>query len=233
MVRNAFALAAMSCLIAATAVSAQPADKPTKDTYDQAVARHLETARVLARASVTQADETSFEWVTGLTSDRRASRVNDLVTVRVVENIESSATADAALDKSSKAKAAVPTLFGLETHLPSSIDPNNLASMSADSKFKGGGTTTRTSMLTATMTTRVSEVLPNGDLVLEGVRELELNGERQVVVLTGIVRAQDLRRSNQVLSTQIAQLRIQYYGKGLMKDNLKPGWLLRVMNKIF
>ena len=88
-------------------------------------------------------------------------------------------------------------------------------------------------MLTATMTTRVSEVLPNGDLVLEGVRELDLNGERQVVVLTGIVRAQDVRRNNQVLSTQVAQLRIQYYGRGLMKDNLKPGWLVRVMNKIF
>ncbi len=113
------------------------------------------------------------------------------------------------------------------------VDPTNLASVSADSAFKGSGTTTRTSMLTATMTTRVSEVLPNGDLVLEGVRELDLNGERQVVVLSGIVRAQDVRRNNQVLSTQVAQLRIQYYGRGLMKDNLKPGWLVRVMNKIF
>ena len=88
-------------------------------------------------------------------------------------------------------------------------------------------------MLTATMTARVAEVLPNGDLVLESVRELDLNGERQIVVLTGIVRAQDVRRNNTVLSTQVAQLRIQYYGRGLMKDNLKPGWLVRVLNKIF
>ncbi len=93
--------------------------------------------------------------------------------------------------------------------------------MSADSAFKGRGATTRASMLTATMTARVTEVLPNGDLVLESVRELDLNGERQIVVLTGIVRA---RRApgNVVLSTQIAQLRIQYYGRGLMKDNLSP-----------
>ena len=233
MVRNLLVTVGVSSLLAATPAVAQSSNKSSNDTYDQAVARHLETARVLARASSAAGDEPSFDWITGLTSDRRASRVNDLITVRVIENIESSATADAQLDKDSKARAAVPTLFGLETKLPDSIDPTNLASTSYESAFKGSGTTTRTSMLTATMTARVSEVLPNGDLVLEGVREIDLNGERQVVVLTGIVRAQDLRRSNQVLSTQVAQLRIQYYGKGLMKDNLKPGWLVRILNKVF
>jgi flagellar L-ring protein precursor FlgH len=232
MVRELLLIAGLGSLLAATPGFAQ-SSKPSTDTYDQAVARHLETARTLARASSAQPDEPSIDWITGLTADRRASRVNDLITVRVIENIESTATADARLDKSSKAKAAVPTMFGLETKLPDSIDPGNLASTSYDSAFKGSGTTTRTSMLTATMTTRVSEVLPNGDLVLEGVREIDLNGERQVVVLTGIVRAQDLRRSNQVLSTQVAQLRIQYYGKGLLKDNLKPGWLVRILNQVF
>lgn len=227
----------MCIAIVAALLGAAPmpllAQSPSKDTYDAAIQRHLETARALARASAAQPDEPSIDWISGLTSDRRASRVNDLITVRVIENIESTATADSALDKKSKGTAAVPTLFGLETKLPSAVDPGNLMSTSSDTTFKGGGTTSRTSMLTATMTTRVSDVLPNGDLVLEGVRELELNGEKQVVVLTGVVRAQDVRRNNQVLSTQIAQLRIQYYGRGLMKDNLKPGWLIRIMNKIF
>lgn len=232
MVRKSIALAVLGGLVVVAPTWAQTSAAP-KDTYDAAVQRHLETARALARASAAIGDEPSLDWVTGLTSDRRASRVNDLITVRVVENIESSATADSALDKNSNGTAGVPTLFGLETKLPSAVDPANLMSTNSETTFKGGGTTSRTSMLTATMTARVSDVLPNGDLVLEGVRELDLNGERQVVVLTGIVRAQDLRRSNQVLSTQIAQLRIQYYGRGLMKDNLKPGWLLRIMNKIF
>lgn len=232
MVRKPLAPTALVAMLAAAPAWAQPAPS-SKDTYDAAIQRHLETARALVRASAAQTDEPSIDWVTSLTSDRRASRVNDLITVRVVENIESSATADSALDKNSNGSAGVPTLFGLETKLPSVVDPSNLMSTSSETTFKGGGTTSRTSMLTATMTARVSEVLPNGDLLLEGVRELDLNGERQVVVLTGIVRAQDVRRSNQVLSTQIAQLRIQYYGRGLMKDNLKPGWLLRIMNKIF
>jgi flagellar L-ring protein precursor FlgH len=233
MARSALAIVALGWLFVAAPAFGQAPSTSSKDTYDAAIARHLETARTLARASAAQGDEPSIAWVTGLTSDRRASRVNDLITVRVVENIESSATADSALDKKSDGTAGVPTLFGLETKLPSSVDPSNLMSTTSETTFKGGGTTSRTSMLTATMTTRVSEVLPNGDLLLEGVRELDLNGERQVVVLTGIVRPQDVRRSNQVLSTQIAQLRIQYYGRGLMKDNLKPGWFLRIMNKLF
>jgi flagellar L-ring protein precursor FlgH len=220
-------------LVMAAGAQAQSKAKGKEEAYDAAVTRHLETARALARGNAAATDEPSMDWITGLTSDRRARSVNDLITIRVVENIEAAGSADAQLNKASSASAGVPSLFGIESKLPSAIDPTNLASLSADSQFKGGGTTTRTSQLTATMTTRVAEVLPNGDLVLEGVRELDLNGERQIVVLTGIVRAMDVRRNNSVLSTQVAQLRIQYYGRGLMKDNLKPGWLVRVLNKIF
>ncbi|BCS33518.1 hypothetical protein TBR22_A27450 [Luteitalea sp. TBR-22] len=238
MPRSSFVLALCASVVLASGAAAQTQTplptKPSNNAYDAAVARHLETARMLARATVSPAsDEASIDWISGLTSDRRASRVNDLITIRVIENIESSATADSALDKEGRGTAGVPTLFGLETKFPSSVDPANLMSTNSETSFKGSGTTTRTSMLTATMTARVSEVLPNGDLMLESVKELDLNGERQVVVLTGVVRAQDLRRNNQVQSTQIANLRIQYYGRGLMKDNLKPGWLVRIMNKIF
>ena len=93
----------------------------------------------------------------------------------------------------------------------------------ADTKFKGGGTTTRTGQLTATITARVVEVLPNGDLVLEGAREIDINGDRQIVVLTGVARQGDIDQNNVVLSPQIGQLRIRYFGRGLIKDNLQPG----------
>jgi len=87
--------------------------------------------------------------------------------------------------------------------------------------------------LTATMTARVTEVLPNGDLVLEGARELDINGDRQMVVLTGVVRPSSLSKDNSVPSTAIGQLRIRYFGNGLIKDNLRPGFLIRILNKIF
>ena len=73
------------------------------------------------------------------------------------------------------------------------------------------------------MTARVAGVLPSGDLVVEGVREIGINGERQMVVLTGVVRPVDVGPSNVVSSTAIGQLRIQYFGQGLMKDSLSPG----------
>jgi flagellar L-ring protein precursor FlgH len=222
----------LACSAGAGRGHAQEAgEKAPKDTYEAALLRHLEEAR--RQAAARPSDEPSIEWISGLASDRRAFRPNDLLTVRVIENIEAVGTADSSLTKASKASAGVPSLFGLEDKLPGVIDPANLASASSDTSFKGGGATSRSSQLTAVMTTRVAEVLQNGDLLLEGVREITVNGEQQVVVLTGVVRPQDVRRNNIVLSSSVAQLRIQYFGKGLMRDNLKPGWLVRVLNKIF
>lgn len=65
------------------------------------------------------------------------------------------------------------------------------------------------------------------------MREIEINGDRQVVVLTGVMRTADISPSNVVLSTSLGQLQIRYFGRGLMKDSLSPGWLVRVLNKIF
>jgi flagellar L-ring protein precursor FlgH len=124
-------------------------------------------------------------------------------------------------------------LFGVETKTPDWLDSTNLVNGTFDTKFKGGGSTTRTGSLTANMTVRVVEVLPNGDLVLEGAREIDINGDLQLVVLTGVVRQADIDRNNIVPSTRIGQLQIQYFGRGLMKDNLRPGWLIRALNWVF
>jgi len=69
--------------------------------------------------------------------------------------------------------------------------------------------------------------------VLEGAREIDINGDRQIVVLTGVLRPADVMPGNVALSTSVGQLRIRYFGKGLIKDNLRPGWLIRFVNKIF
>ncbi len=197
--------------------------------YDALYERYLTSARSMNAGSPTAA----YNWMANLSADRRARGLNDLITIHVIENLQASGTADAALNKSSSASAGVGKMFGLETKLPSSVDPANMVAGSSDTKFKGGGVTTRTGQLTANMTARVTEVLPNGDLVLEGAREIEINGDRQIVVLTGVARPSDIGKDNAVLSTSIGQLRIRYFGRGLMKDNLKPGFLVRFLNKIF
>ncbi|HMF58948.1 MAG TPA: flagellar basal body L-ring protein FlgH [Vicinamibacterales bacterium] len=223
----------LACAAPATAQKTQKTEKPARpaatDNYDELFARYLDAAR---HQTMTVAP-TSAGWMNSLMSDSRARHVNDLLTVRVVESISASGTADSSLDKQSSASAGVSSLFGVEKKLPSVIDPSNLASAKASSGFKGAGTTNRASDLTAVITARVSEVLPNGDLVIEGVREIEINGDRQVVVLTGVVRAVDIAPDNSVRSTSLGQLRVRYFGRGLMKDSLSPGWLIRVLNKVF
>jgi flagellar L-ring protein precursor FlgH len=223
---------------AATSQAGEPGGQRSKkakanaaaESYDELYERYLQAARS-SRGPETPARDIS--WMTGLSNDLRARRVNDLVTIKVVESISATGSADSSLDKSSNGSASVTKLFGLEGRLPSSMDPTSLAAASASTKFKGSGTTSRSSDLTAIVTARVVEVLPNGDLVLEGAREIDINGDRQLAVLTGVLRTSDIEPNNVALSSSIGQLRIRYFGRGLIKDNLQPGWLIRVLNKIF
>lgn len=211
-----------------------PQQAPAKQStsYDEMYLRYLSSARQLPQTGGGQ-PAANFTWMANLGFDPRARNLNDLVTVRVVESIVATGTADTALTKNGSGHASVSNLFGLENALPDWMDPTNLVNTESDTQFKGGGTTTRSGELVATMTARVVEVLPNGDLVLEGAREIDINGDRQVVVLTGVVRQADIGPRNVVQSTSIGQLRILYFGRGLIKDNLKPGWLIRVLNKVF
>jgi flagellar L-ring protein precursor FlgH len=231
-------LAVAAVVVAATAAAAsdrtgksEGAGKPAKpsDNYDELFLRYL----AQARATGTAAPDPGSLWMAGLGDDLRARRLNDLVTVRVVEIVTAQGSADSSLDKDSSASAAVANLFGAESKWPSWLDPTSLVAAGANTSFEGGGSTSRTGSLTAAITARVAEVLPNGDLALEGVREVDINGDRQIIVLTGVVRPVDIGPGNVVSSTAIGQMRIRYFGRGLIKDNLQPGWLVRVLNKVF
>ena len=217
-------------LVATPALAQQPAARQVsvqkRDDYEQVLERYLQAARAVPSTPDNQ-------WAAGLFSDLRARRVNDLVTVRVVENITASGSADSALDKKSSGSASVTKLFGLDTKFPGWLDPTSLAAMGANTGFTGSGSTNRAGSLSAVITTRVVEVLPNSDLVLEGIREVDINGDRQFIVLSGIIRAADIGPGNVVPSTAVGQMQIRYFGKGLIKDNLKPGWLVKVLNKVF
>lgn len=223
--------AASLVLVGALRVAEAQAPKaPPSDNYEVLYARYLEAAR---RSQAAEPSVPAFAWMAGLGLDPRARQINDLVTIRVVEIVTGVGAADSSLDKNSRAKAGVTQIFGAENYFPAWLDGANLVGATSDTKFKGGGTTARKSELTATITARVVEVLPNGDLVLEGAREIDINGDRQIIVLTGVVRQADIDRNNVVLSPAVGQLRIRYFGRGLIRDNLSPGWLIRVLNKIF
>jgi flagellar L-ring protein FlgH len=221
-----------SCIIAALLIACghagiQPARAQSGgDNYEAAFQHYLAAARTLAPSPQTP-------WMSNLFGDVRASGVNDLVTVHVIESVVASGAADATLDKRSSANISVGRVFGIDPKFADWFDPTALARWSASTGFKGGGATTRSGALSAVVTARVADVMPNGDLVIEGVREIDINGDRQIIVLTGVVRAADIGPGNVVPSTAIGQMRIRYFGRGLIRDNLSPGWLVRVFNKIF
>ena len=202
----------------------------TSEEYDELFKRFLAAARADVAPPRHSVD---VSWISDLALDVKARRVNDIVTVQVIESISGSGAADSAVAKSGTNLAALTNFFGIESKLPSSIDPASLVDTALDTDFEGGGATNRSGALTAIVTTRVAEVLPNGDLVLEGVREVEINGDRQVLLLSGIVRPEDIGPNNVVFSPAVGQLRIKYYGEGLIKDSLKPGFITRILNKIF
>ena len=220
--RRVAVLAAVMTAIPATSIHAQGGQQ-----YDRAFEQYLAQARALPTSA------TTTPWMTGLFSDLRARAVNDLVTVHVIERIAASGTADSSLDKSSTVSASTGRIFGIDPKFADWFDPTALARFNASSDFQGGGSTTRNGELSAVITARVSEVLPNGDLVIEGIREVDINGDKQMVVLSGVVRTVDIGAGNVVPSTAVGQMRIRYYGNGLIKDNLTPGWLVRIFNKVF
>jgi flagellar L-ring protein precursor FlgH len=222
------AIVAAAWLLMAAPVFAQKNAGPAGDDYDAAFPHYLLAAR--ATPAPVTADSM---WMSSLFGDVRARRVNDLVTVNVIESVSAQGSADSSLDKKSSASASLPNLFGLESKFPGFLDPSALATLGAGTSFKGGGQTARAGSLSAVITARVAEVLPNGDLGIEGIREIDINGDRQMLVLTGVVRAADVGPGNVVPSTAVGQMRIRYFGRGLIKDNLSPGWLVRVLNKLF
>ena len=221
----------LALMLMAAPVLAQQTPKVEKpsDNYDELYTKYLAAART---QPVTRSAPDS-SWMTGLMGDLRARRVNDLVTVRVVESVSAVGSADSNLDKESKAAGALTNLFGAETKFPSWLNPTSLVAGASNTSFKGGGQTQRAGDLTATISARVVEVLPNGDLALEGIREVDINGDVQIIVLSGVVRTADIGPGNVVRSTAIGQMRIRYFGRGLIKDNLQPGWIVRILNKIF
>jgi flagellar L-ring protein precursor FlgH len=180
--------------------------------------------RYLASARKTQARPQL--WMADLATDPKARRLNDLVTVSVIENLSATGSADSNVDKSSSADVVIPG-SQIATQLA------RLFPTSAETAHKGSGATTRSTQLSATVTARVVEVLPNGDLVIEGVREVDINGDRSLVILTGVVRQFDVQSGNVVSSARIGQLQIRSLSQGLIKDSLTPGWLIRALNKVF
>jgi flagellar L-ring protein FlgH len=171
-----------------------------------------------------------------LYSDNRASRVGDIVTIRITENASGAKTATTKTAKDSSMDSSFSgnfnNFFGLPARVLGFLSPSASAKIATKDSYAGNGTTTRNDQLTASMTAMVMEVYPNGNLKILGHREVVVNSERQTMEVTGIVRPIDVDSRNTVQSTAIADAKISYSGFGVVDDKQHPGWLSRVFNFI-
>ncbi len=177
--------------------------------------------------------------------DRKARRLNDLITINIVESLSGSGKADTDTSRDSSMDYEISKLLGmnLDFDLHNAFGAKDFykgenefeptISAKGTSAFKGAGDTNREGELVATITARVVEVLPNRNLIVEGRKELTINEERQILVLTGMVRPDDIDAANSVLSNKIADARIFYVGDGVIGDKQKPGWFVRAVDNVW
>jgi flagellar L-ring protein precursor FlgH len=178
--------------------------------------------------------------------DTKARKVGDIVTVEILESSKATNSADTKTGRTSSLEAGIDTLFGVEDwyrnkvldEIPKDLprpdpfgNPSVKGSMSSD--FDGSGSTSRSGDLSAFITCRVTQVLPNGNLKIVGSREVLVNNETQLIILSGVIRPRDIDDDNIIRSTFVSDAKIAYSGRGIVDDRQRPGWLANLLNSVW
>jgi flagellar L-ring protein precursor FlgH len=172
--------------------------------------------------------------------DDRAWQAGDLITIRVNENDIGVRQARTDAKSSMTIGAALENFFGLAELFAANndgakagVDPENLIKGSSIEEFKGQGLTDRRSQLTARLSVMVAEVLPTGILRIEGKKIVTVNDEEQMMILSGLIRQRDIAFNNEVDSSKVANMRIDYYGIGTLGEVQQPGWGTSIVKKLW
>lgn len=165
-----------------------------------------------------------------LFEDQKARRVGDLLTVVLVEKTNAEKKANTSTAKKTSDGIVNPTLFGR----PLSVNGTGVLGfdLGSDQSFTGGGASTQSNTLSGSVTVIVTRVLPNGNLVVRGEKQVSLNQGVERVALEGIVRPIDITANNSVTSDRIANAKISYAGNGAVADANAMGWLARFFNSV-
>lgn len=164
--------------------------------------------------------------------DFRAWQPMDLLTIVVNEQSLGQQLANTEVKSKSEYLAAIENFFGLEQQTQTWTQKPDLTSLiqaQTQNDFRGEGRTLRQAQLTARISAVVAEVMPSGLLRIEGEKIIAVNNEEQVMIISGLVRQRDINSNNEVNASQIAQVRIDYYGKGTVGEAQYGGWLSRLL----
>ena len=163
-------------------------------------------------------------------ADRKAAAKGDILTIVIAESAVAQSSQNKTSNRESTLQDAISRFIypGLGTH------KGQLPGMAAagTASYSGGGDVSNSQSLSARAAVLVTDVLPNGNLVIEGVRVVTFSGETQYVVLRGVVRRDDISRDNSIISTNIADARVEFHSEGSLTDAQKRGWLAKVYEKL-
>jgi flagellar L-ring protein FlgH len=169
--------------------------------------------------------------------DQRAGRVGDILTVRINIADRADVGNSTSRSRSGSENAGAAALLGLETpltkFLPGTVDPAKLLAAESTSKSDGSGSISRKENINMTVAAMVVGVLPNGNLAIRGRQEMRVNYELRELVISGIVRPEDIARDNSIPHTQIAEARISYGGRGRLSDAQQDRWGQQIYDALF
>ncbi len=168
----------------------------------------------------------------GMIADRKASRAGDILTVVVSESAMAQSSQSKKSSRDSNLDDAIQQFFFANTRALTHNGALPRLNLGGSSSYSGGGDVSNSQSLSARAAVTVSDVLPNGNLVIQGARIVSFSGETQYVVLHGLVRADDVERDNTVSSTNIADARVEFYSEGQLTDAQKRGWFSKLYEKL-
>ena len=194
--------------------------------YDPAFApslppEHSEHNPVQNNGAIFQANQ-----VDNMFADARPYRVGDILTVMLEESMQASKSAQTTTNKATNTAIAPPNVMGVDTLATRRMNAN----FRGTRDFSGDGASSQQNSLSGEITVTVERVLSNGNLMIRGQKNIGINQGSEYIKLSGIVRPQDIRSDNSVVSTRIANAHIVYGGQGVINDANNQGWLARFFN---
>ncbi len=214
-IRPLFAALALTGLAGCAALQATP---PTAVHQPMSVRPEPRTAQASQPGAIYQS---SFS--RPLFEDRRARFIGDVITVNLVEQTAASKKSSATAERNASLSASITALAKLPLKGLNSLD----ATASDASKFGGKGDAAANNAFTGTITTTVIEVLPNGNLLVSGEKQIAINQGNEFIRFSGVVNPVNVTGSNTVQSTQVADARIEYRANGYIDETERMGWLQR------
>jgi len=158
--------------------------------------------------------------------DQRAGKVGDILTVVVTINDQAQIQNQSKRSRSNTETADMTNMFGLETKLgkifPSAVDPESLVDMGSATSNDGKGSIGRQEQVNLRVAATIIQILPNGNLVLEGKQQVTVNFDMRELEIKGIIRPQDIAADNTITYDQIAEARINYGGRGTIAEVQQP-----------